>query len=110
MIKHSENKIITRTGLFENKIGPEALHSRAQQTRALEEYQMHKLSATDMCRFCLGCVKFLQIVCLLNAGMEHSRSSLVSKYVIILFSGCSIGNELRMRRKTLSDHFEPFSF
>ena len=43
-----------------------------------------------MCRFCLCCVKCLQIVCQLSAGLEYSRSSLVFKCILILFSECSI--------------------
>ena len=30
-----------------------------------------------MCRFCPYSMNYLQIVCLLNAGLEHSRSNLV---------------------------------
>ena len=41
-----------------------------------------------MCQFCLSCVKFLQIVCFLNTGLEHSRSNLVFE-ICNLFSECS---------------------
>ena len=43
-----------------------------------------------MCRFCSCCVKILQIVCLLNVGLEHSRSNLVFQILNNLFSECSI--------------------
>ena len=41
-MEHSENEIITQSGLFENKIGPGELESSAQQTLVLQE-----LCATD---------------------------------------------------------------
>ena len=44
-----------------------------------------------ICRFGPYCVKFLQIVCLLNAGLEHTRFNHVFENVIILFPECSIG-------------------
>ena len=46
-IKHSEYRIIRQSGLFENEIEPGVLHSSVQQTRALDEYEMYKPSATD---------------------------------------------------------------
>ena len=45
-IEHSENKMITQYGLFENDIGPGVLQSSVYQTRALQEYQKHIPCAT----------------------------------------------------------------
>ena len=42
LIEHSENKIITQSGLFENEIGPGVLQPSAQQTGMLQEYQRNK--------------------------------------------------------------------
>ena len=42
LIEHFENKIITQTGLFENKIGPGVLQSRVHQTCLLQECLRHK--------------------------------------------------------------------
>ena len=56
LIEHSENKIVTQSGLFENEIGPGVLNSSIQQIRLLEEYQMHKPSVTEyvsiLSKFC----------------------------------------------------------
>ena len=46
-IEHSENKIITQSGMFENEIGPGLLESSVRQTHALQEYQRHRPCATD---------------------------------------------------------------
>ena len=42
LTEHFENKIITQTGLFGNKIGPGVLQSRVHQTCLLQECQRHK--------------------------------------------------------------------
>ena len=76
-IEHSENKIITQSGLFGNEIGPGVLQSSVQQTRVLQEYQRHKPCATDYVSFCPYFMNYLQIVCLLHARLEHSMSDLV---------------------------------
>ena len=43
-----------------------------------------------MFQFCPCCLEFLQGTCLLSAALDHSRSNLVSKYAVVLFSECSI--------------------
>ena len=77
-IDHSENGIITQSELFENEIGPGVLQSNVQQTRALQEHRRHKPFATDYLSV-LSLCEILQTECLLKTGLEHSRSSLVSK-------------------------------
>ena len=37
-IEHSENKVVTQSGLFEIEIAPGALQTSVQGTRALQEY------------------------------------------------------------------------
>ena len=74
-MEHSENEIITLSRMFENEIGPGVLQSRVQQTRVLQEYQKHNPCASDYVS--ILSMNYLQIVCLLNAGLEHSRSNLV---------------------------------
>ena len=95
LIEHSENRIITQSGMFENEIGPRILQSSIQQTRALEEYKRHKLSATRfVSTLSKCCVKFSQIVCFLNTGLELFRSNLVLeiriKWVCFLNTGLEI--------------------
>ena len=46
-------------------------HERCRNTNGTNHAQL------IMSRFCLCVMKFLQIICLLNAGLEHSRSNLV---------------------------------
>ena len=46
-IEHSENEIITQSGLFENEIGSDVVQDRVQKTEQLQEYQMHKPGATE---------------------------------------------------------------
>ena len=48
-------------------------HERCRNTKGTNHAQL------IMCRFCPCGMKFLQIVCLLNAGLEHFRSNLVSE-------------------------------
>ena len=50
-IEHSENKIITQSGLYENEIVPGILQSSIQQIRVLQKHQMHKPCATDYVPF-----------------------------------------------------------
>ena len=55
-MEHSENKIITQSGLFQNMV----LQLSVPQTRALQKYQRHKPYAID-------CVSFLSSLYLLLA-------------------------------------------
>ena len=55
-IEHSENKIITQSGLFGNETGSGVLHSIVQQTLALHEYRRHKPTAMD----------YVSILCMLS--------------------------------------------
>ena len=61
LIEHSENKVVTQSGLFENEIGPEVLQSSVRQTPALQENQKHTPSAADVSILSL-LREFLQIV------------------------------------------------
>ena len=47
LIKHSENRIIIQSVMFENEIGPGVLQSSVRQTRVLQEYQRHKPRPAD---------------------------------------------------------------
>ena len=73
VINHSENTIITRSGLLESEVEPGVLHSNAQQT------------------FVSSCVAFSQDSCLLNTELENSRFNLVFEMPNILSSECSSG-------------------
>ena len=46
-IDHSENKLITLSGLFESKLGPGKLQSSVQQTRPVQECQRQKVLVSD---------------------------------------------------------------
>ena len=47
LLEHSENKMITQSGLHENEIGPEVLYSSIQQARVLQDIQRRKVFATN---------------------------------------------------------------
>ena len=85
-------RFFTQSGLFENEIGPEMLHS-GHETRALEEYQRNKPSTTDYMSILSYCVKFSWLyVCWMLDSSTPSPTSFL-KYVISLFSEystCSI--------------------
>ena len=78
-IEHSENKNITQSGMFENEIEPGVLQCSVRHSRVLQEYLRHKPRATDRVSILSVLCEILQIVCLLNIGLEHSRSNLVFK-------------------------------
>ena len=72
LIEHSDNKSITKSGLFGNEIGPGVLQSKAQQTRLLQECQRHKPCATDY-------VSILSLLCEIFADcvfVEHWTGAL----------------------------------
>ena len=46
-IEHSENKIITLSGLFGNEMGPGVLYPSVQQTQVLQDIQRLKVFATN---------------------------------------------------------------
>ena len=58
-------------------IRPRVLQSSVQQTRACKNIKDTNHKQLIMFWFCPCCVKFLKVVCLLNAGLEHTRSDLV---------------------------------
>ena len=76
-IEHSENKIITQSGLFENEIGAGVLQSSVQQTGVLQEYQRHKPCATDYMSFPSLFYELFTNCMFVNAGLDYSRSNLV---------------------------------
>ena len=77
-IQHSENEIIAQYGLFENEIGLEC------SSPAIDKHERYKnTKGTTTCNWL--CVDSVGVVwnfcrfCLLNTGLEHSRSNLVLK-------------------------------
>ena len=62
---------------------------RGSPIRGNTLYQRQKPVKLTVCRFCPCCVKYLQILCFLNAELKHSRPDLVSKCLLISFSECS---------------------
>ena len=76
-IEHSENKIVTNSGMLENEIRPGVLQSSVRHTRVLQEYQKRKSRAADYVSILFVLPDFLRILCLLNIGSEQSRSNLV---------------------------------
>ena len=89
-IEYSKNKSIMQSGLFENEIDLECSspafikHECWKNTKGKIQEQL------IICRFCPCCVNFLQIVNLLNTGLEHSRSNLIFEMRKNLFSECFI--------------------
>ena len=59
-IEHTENKIITHSGLFENEIGPGVLQSREQSACLLRECQWHKALEVTTFPFCHCFQEFLK--------------------------------------------------
>ena len=71
LIGHLKNKNIIQSGLFQNKIRPGVLQFSIHTTNPIAKH----------CPLCFDFfprfhVWFLQGACLLNAGMENSRSNL----------------------------------
>ena len=73
------NKVIAQSGLFENDIGPGVFQFSVQQTCLLQESQRHKPDVTNYGSILSLPSRTLAWQCLLNAGLEHSRSNLVFK-------------------------------
>ena len=74
-----KKRIITLFGLFENEIGPGVLQLTVQKVSTLQENKGTRSQPLKMFRFCPCCLEFLKGICLLNGGLDHSRSSLVSE-------------------------------
>ena len=78
-IEHSENKIITQSGLSGEKIGPGVLHSRVQQTSVLQEYQRHKQCATNYVSLFLFCELFADCTGIANNDLAWFESYLSNR-------------------------------
>ena len=72
-LEHSEDKIITQSGLFESEVGPGLIEFSFQETLTLQECQKHKAQVTEgvlilsyllgiptRCMFVKRCTKALQ--------------------------------------------------
>ena len=87
-IGQPESKSLVQSELFENKIGPGELQSSVQKTCVLSKAKAKAVDHMSVMSFSSEIIAGKR---LLNARLEHSRLSSLSKYVIILLSECSIG-------------------
>ena len=90
LIEHSENESITQFGLVENQMRLGVFQSSIKEHTCCNNAKGTKRRPFTMFQPCPTSLEFLQVACLLNTGLQHSRSNFVFEIENNFILECSI--------------------